>query len=167
VPPLLHVGSVVPGHKSLSRSRGETIGGDVRVDGQGVFDRLVNIEVEMRQEIDLVDDHDAACAEHVRIFERLVFAFSHRKDGDLRLLRPGRTELDRPDCRRRLTQNPLRHLEIDALDIPLQVGFTHAAYTVPFCGLPRCRIKQRALRDGPWRRSVKNMTAVFSAPATE
>jgi hypothetical protein len=60
-------------------------------------------------------------------FERLVFAFSHRKDGDLRLLRPGRTELDRPDCRRRPTQNPLRRLEIDALDIPLKLGFTQAA----------------------------------------
>ena len=49
-----------------------------------------------------------------------------------------------PDCRRRLTQDPLRHLEIDALDILLQVGFTHAGYTVPFCGLPRCGIRQRA-----------------------
>ena len=85
------------------------------VDGQGVFDRLVNIEVEKRQEIDLVDDHDAACVEHVRIFERLVFAFSHRKDGDLRLLRAGRTELDRPDCRRRLTQNPLEPIRKDAI----------------------------------------------------
>jgi len=48
-------------------------------------------------------------ARNVRVFERLVFAFSHRKDGSLRLLRPGRTELDRPDCRRRLTQNLLHH----------------------------------------------------------
>jgi len=33
----------------------KTIGGDVRVDGQGVLDRLVYIEAEMRQEIDLVE----------------------------------------------------------------------------------------------------------------
>lgn len=80
--------------------------------------------------------------------------------------------LDRSDCRRRLTQNPLRHLEIDALeidalDIPLQVGFTHAAYIVPFCGQSAVAYGQRALRDGPRRRFVKNMPAVFSAPATE
>jgi hypothetical protein len=31
----------------------KAIGGDVRVNGQGVLDRLVNIEAEMRQEIDL------------------------------------------------------------------------------------------------------------------
>ena len=40
----------------------------------------------MRQQIDLVQDHDVRRSEHVRIFERLILAFRNRQNDDLRPL---------------------------------------------------------------------------------
>ena len=45
-----------------------------------VGEESVEVDIDMRQQVDLVDDHQLTRAEHQRIFECLVFAFSDGRD---------------------------------------------------------------------------------------
>ena len=62
--------------------------------------KRVEVEVEVRQQVDLVDHDQLAGAEHQRVLERLVLALGDR--GDHRPARPRRpgTRPGRPGCRR-------------------------------------------------------------------
>ena len=51
----------------------------VGIDRAGAGDTAFEIETDMRQQIDLVDQHQPAGAEHVRIFGRLVLALGYRQ----------------------------------------------------------------------------------------
>ena len=49
----------------------------------GEFDRLVGIEVDIGQQVDLVQQQQVGGGEHVGILERLVLALGHREDHHL------------------------------------------------------------------------------------
>ncbi len=51
-----------------------------------VVEQPVEVEVEVRQQVDLVDEHELAGAEHQRVLERLVLALGHRAHHHARVL---------------------------------------------------------------------------------
>ena len=61
-------------------------------------DGLADVEIEMRQQIGLVQQEKARCAEHVRILDRLILALGDRENGDLRFLAEIKTA-NRPPSR--------------------------------------------------------------------
>ena len=69
----------------------------------------LEVEVEVRQQVDLVDQHQLAGAEHQRVLERLVLALGDRGDHDPRVLAD--VELGRADE----VADVLDHQQVDAL----------------------------------------------------
>ena len=50
-----------------------------RIDPQRMGEADADVEIEMRQQVGLVEQHEIGGDEHVGIFERLVLAFGHRQ----------------------------------------------------------------------------------------
>ncbi len=48
-----------------------------------VIHTAVHIKIHVRQQVDLVQQHQAGCGEHIGIFQRFVLAFGHRQDNHL------------------------------------------------------------------------------------
>ena len=72
----------------------------VRDDRVEVVEEAVEVEVEVREQVDLVDQHELAGAEHQRVLERLVLALGDRaRPSPARPRRPG-TRPGRRGCRR-------------------------------------------------------------------
>jgi len=76
----------VPGIQPLPGARRNRQDDDVRIDLPGVARCMLCVELDMREEVDFVEHHQSSGAEHVRIFQRFVFPFGHRKDDNLRPL---------------------------------------------------------------------------------
>jgi hypothetical protein len=73
----------IPSLEPFARSRGDAQDLDLRVHCARVGDGLVHVEVDVRQQVQLVYDQQSRRAEHVRILERLVVAFRHGEHHDL------------------------------------------------------------------------------------
>ena len=71
-----------PAHHAFAGPGRDLQHGDVRIDRPRMLDAAADIEVEMRQEIDLGQDHHARGGKGVRIFQRLVVSLGHREDRD-------------------------------------------------------------------------------------
>ena len=56
------------------------------MDDVEVLLEALEVEVDVRQQVDLVDDDQLAGAEHERVLERLVLALGDRRDHDPRVL---------------------------------------------------------------------------------
>ena len=57
--------------------------GDVGIDRPRMLNAVAHIEVDMRQKVNLGQNHRAGGSKGVRIFERLVVALRHREDRHL------------------------------------------------------------------------------------
>lgn len=71
-----------PGHAGAGAGRDRQYV-DGRIDAPGEPDAGSDIEIEMRQQIRLVEQHQVRCGEHVGIFERLVLALRDRQHDHL------------------------------------------------------------------------------------
>ena len=91
---------VVPVGQAVAGRRGDLQHLDIRVHPLGKIDALLDIEVQVRQKVDLVENHQVGLVEHVRVFERLVLALGHREHDDLVGLAEVEGGPDRSGCRR-------------------------------------------------------------------
>lgn len=57
--------------------RAETVNLDLVIHLSRIIDTALQIEIEMRQQVRLVEEHQIGRGEHVGIFERFVFALRH------------------------------------------------------------------------------------------
>ena len=74
---------VVPWGQPLAPRRRDADHIEGRVDPERVGDAPIDVEGDVREQVDLVEQHGRAGAEHVRILERLVVALGHRADDHL------------------------------------------------------------------------------------
>ena len=81
-----------------------------RVHRVEVVEEPVEVEVEVRQQVDLVDQHQLAGAEHQRVLERLLLALGDRGDHDPRVLAD--PELGRADE----VADVLDHQQVDVVE---------------------------------------------------
>ena len=72
-----------PAGKAFAGSSGDQDHLDSGPNAARIADRRVDVEIHVRQQVDLVQDEEIRRVEHVRILERLVVAFRHRQDHDL------------------------------------------------------------------------------------
>ena len=56
---------------------------DAGADAARVLLAFLDVEVEMRQQVGLVEQHDCRVVKHLRVFERFVLTFGDGKNGDL------------------------------------------------------------------------------------
>ena len=77
---------VAPRIDALARPRAQHDPLDVGMHDVDVVEELVEVEVEVRKQVDLVDDHELAGPEHQRVLERLVLALGHRAHHHARVL---------------------------------------------------------------------------------
>ena len=99
-----------------------------------VVEELVEVEVEVRKQVDLVDQHELAGAEHERVLERLLLALCDSRDHDAGVL--PHLELGRADevahvldheqvdlAQRQLRQRRAHHVRVQvALAAKARVG---------------------------------------------
>ena len=83
-----HLGQAVaqeiqPFAHALAARGGNADDANFRIDPAGVADGRVHIEIEVRQQVDLVQQHEARGAEHVGVFDRFVFALGHGQNRHL------------------------------------------------------------------------------------
>jgi hypothetical protein len=74
---------VVPKVHAFAGLRRHLQHADAGVDLARVGDAARHIEAQMRQQIDLVEQHQFGRLEHVRVFDRLVLSLGHRQDQHL------------------------------------------------------------------------------------
>ena len=86
---------VAPRVDALAGARADEHALDVGVHRVEVVQEALEVEVEVRQQVDLVDQHELAGAEHQRVLQRLVLALGDRGDHHARVLADA--ELGRAD----------------------------------------------------------------------
>ena len=83
---LKRIEPVQPLIEAIARARGEGDVFDFRMHFAGVFQGELGIELQVRKQVGLREEHQGSAVEDAGILEGLVFAFGHAEKDDLRVL---------------------------------------------------------------------------------
>lgn len=85
----MHIAASQPGEPLLhafAAGGGDKNNFNMRIDLAGAGRAPLNVEIEIRQQVDFVEQHQAGGGEHMRILQRFVFAFGDRQHRHLMAL---------------------------------------------------------------------------------